>query len=87
MAKAAAGRVHASGSKTFRRDTIFNGVKVFSATMVNDRLRLGETVTEWIAAHPAFSITEIVVTQSSDSAFHCIALSVFYREDATQKRA
>lgn len=34
----------------------FNGVKVFSATMVEQRLRLGETVTEWIAAHPTFEM-------------------------------
>lgn len=57
----------------------FNGVQVFSATMVADRARLGEKVTEWIAAHPEFSIVEIVQTQSSDEQFHCIALSVFYR--------
>lgn len=58
----------------------FNGVKVFSATMVVDREQLGEKVTEWIAAHPACTINEIVVTQSSDNDFHCIAISVFYTE-------
>ena len=57
----------------------FNGVKVFSATMVADRERLGEKVTDWIAAHPELAIVEIVQTQSSDAQFHCIALSVFYR--------
>lgn len=58
----------------------FDGVQVFSATMVADRARLGEKVTEWIAAHPELTIVEIVQTQSSDAQFHCIALSVFYRE-------
>lgn len=57
----------------------FNGVQVFSATMVADRARLGEKVTEWITSHPEFSIVEIVQTQSSDEQFHCIALTVFYR--------
>lgn len=56
----------------------FNGIKVFSATMVADRERLGDRVTEWITAHPELEIVEIVQTQSSDENFHCIALSVFY---------
>lgn len=58
----------------------FNGVKVFSAMMIAARERLGETVTEWIDAHPAYTINDIVVTQSSDSDFHCIAISVFYTD-------
>jgi hypothetical protein len=58
----------------------FNGVKVFSATMLANRARLGDEVSEWIAAHPACLIKDVVVTQSSDSAFHCIAISVFYAE-------
>ena len=58
----------------------FNGVKVFSATMVQDRERLGERVTAWISDNPGLSVREIVVTQSSDEAFHCLALTVFYWE-------
>jgi hypothetical protein len=56
----------------------FNGVKVFSATLVANRQRLGEDVTAWLAAHPKIRIDDIVVTQSSDSAFHCVALTMFY---------
>jgi hypothetical protein len=58
----------------------FNGVKVFSATMFADRDRLGDRVTEWIANNPGFQVTEMVVTQSSDAAFHCVAITVFYTE-------
>ncbi|HEU0029905.1 MAG TPA: hypothetical protein VFQ53_04675 [Kofleriaceae bacterium] len=58
----------------------FNGVKVFSATMFADRERLGEKVSAWIAAHDRFQITDVVVTQSSDASFHCVAISVFYWE-------
>jgi len=58
----------------------FNGIKVFSATMVADREKLGDRVTDWIAAHPELEIVEIVQTQSSDENFHCIALTVFYAE-------
>lgn len=64
----------------------FNGVKVFSATMVADRNVLGEKVTEWLAAHPKFEITDIVVAQSSDSAFHCISITVFYVDPTATAR-
>lgn len=60
--------------------TRFNGVKVFSATLMADRQQLGERVTEWIAANPTREVTELGVTQSSDASFHCITLIVFYRE-------
>ncbi len=56
----------------------FNGVKVFSATMVADRMVLGEKVTEWLARNPKLEVTEMLVTQSSDHAFHCVAITVFY---------
>ena len=58
----------------------FNGVKVFSATMVRDRAELGEKVTEWIRAHLECEIVDYVVTQSSDSEFHCVTISLFYNE-------
>lgn len=58
----------------------FNGVKVFSATMFADRERLGESITAWLAARPNIKVTQMVVTQSSDAAFHCIAITVFYWE-------
>lgn len=56
----------------------FNGVKVFSATMKNDRERLGDDVTEWLRRHPGIEIIDKIVTQSSDSEFHCIAITLFY---------
>ena len=70
-----------SGQLTLRRDVKFNGVKVFSATMVADRDQLGEKVTAWMANNGHLKVTDVVVTQSSDEAFHCIALTVFYWED------
>lgn len=59
---------------------MFNGVKVFSATMLQDRERLGERVTDWIRSHPRYRIVEIVVRQSSDMSFHCLAITVFYAD-------
>ncbi len=60
--------------------TNFNAVKIFSATMAQDRDQLGEKVTAWLRAHPGIEVVDTVVTQSSDEAFHCIAITVFYRE-------
>jgi len=70
-----------SGQLTLRRDVKFNGVKVFSATMVADRDQLGEKVSAWMQQNTHLKVTDIVVTQSSDEAFHCIALTLFYWED------
>jgi folate-dependent tRNA-U54 methylase TrmFO/GidA len=55
-----------------------DGLKVFSATLSRDRHKLGETVTKWIDDHPAYEIVDKIVTQSSDDAFHCISVSLFY---------
>jgi len=76
-----ANQANVSGQLVLRRDVKFNGVKVFSATMVADRDQLGEKVTAWIAAHPEKKVTDLIVTQSSDEAFHCIAITVFYSEE------
>lgn len=74
----------AEGRVVLRPDAPFDGVKVFSATLFNDRQQLGEKITAWIADNPRNELTEIIVTQSSDEAFHCIAFTVFYR---TQRSA
>jgi hypothetical protein len=74
-----------SGQLTLRKDVKFNGVKVFSATMVADRDQLGEKVTAWIASNQDKKVTDIVITQSSDEAFHCIAITVFYWEDTARR--
>ncbi len=63
----------------------FNGVKVFSATMFADRERLGDKVSSWIAEHPRLQVTDMIVTQSSDDAFHCVAISVFYFEQLARR--
>lgn len=59
----------------------FNGVKVFSATMAQERENLGEKVTAWIREHSTYQIVDTIVTQSSDEAFHCLAITVFYLTD------
>ena len=81
-----ANQANTSGQVTLRRDVRFNGVKVFSATMVADRDQLGEKVSGWMAHNGQLKVTDIVVTQSSDEAFHCIAITVFYWEDVDKRR-
>lgn len=56
-------------------------VKVFSASKRRDRNRLGEEVTAWLAEHPTARIVDKVVTQSSDSDFHCISITLFLASD------
>jgi hypothetical protein len=60
----------------------FSGAKVFFATKARDRDTLGEKITEWIRANPANRIVSKFVTQSSDSAFHCITITLFYQEES-----
>jgi hypothetical protein len=67
-----------SGSGSNNRQ--FSGVKVFSATMAQERDQLGEKITQWLATHPTLEIVDKIVTQSSDEAFHCLAITLFYNE-------
>jgi hypothetical protein len=50
--------------------------------MVADRDQLGEKVTDWMAKNQQKKVTDIVITQSSDEAFHCIAITVFFFEES-----
>lgn len=56
----------------------FNGVKVFSATKAREREELGDVMTRWLSDHPDYTIVDHVVTQSSDSEFHCLTITIFY---------
>ena len=68
----------------------FNGVRVFSATMIAQRQTLGESVTAWLeearARRPGFQLVDIVVRQSSDNAFHLISIIVFFNEDLGKEK-
>jgi len=73
-------RGRSAQSLVLRPGILFNGVKIFSATMFAERDQLGEKVTSWIASHPDLDIVEISVSQSSDASFHCLAIIVFYND-------
>ncbi len=58
---------------------MFSGVKVFSATKHKERDELGETVTRWLSNQQGrIEIVDKLVTQSSDSEYHCVTITVFY---------
>lgn len=61
----------------------FNGVKVFSATTAQDREGLGARVTRWLHDNPDARVVDQVTTQSSDEAFHCLTITLFYRAPTT----
>ena len=56
-----------------------SGVKVFSATKARERGRLGEEVTHWMRENKNAEIVDKIVTQSSDSEFHCLTITLFYK--------
>ena len=60
----------------------FTGVKVFSATKAKDREELGESIRRWLQANADLEIVDRVVSQSSDSEFHCLTIVLFYRQAA-----
>lgn len=61
---------------------MYNGVKVFSATLARERNELGDRLTDWLRANPGVEVVETKTLQSSDTAFHCLTLVVFYRAAA-----
>ncbi|MGB9600379.1 MAG: hypothetical protein ACP5QK_06835 [Myxococcota bacterium] len=60
---------------------MFNGVKIFTATKAKEREELGETITKWLKENPRIKVVDKVVTQSSDNEFHCLTITIFYREE------
>lgn len=60
--------------------TPFDGIKVFSATKQKEREDLGDAATRWIVEQGAkIEIVDKVVTQSSDSEYHCLTITLFYK--------
>lgn len=74
------------GSPQGRVGNVYNAVKVFSATLARKRETLGERVTQWIADNPDAVVVDKIVTQSSDAEFHCVTITLFYREPETAAR-
>ncbi len=60
---------------------VFTGMKIFSTTLARDREQMGETITRWLNDNSAaLEVVDKIVTQSSDKEFHCLTITLFYRE-------
>jgi hypothetical protein len=68
------------GHRDGRRRMSYTGVKVFSATKAKDREDLGDKITEWLQDNGDLEIVDTTVTQSSDREFHCLTITIFYKE-------
>ena len=69
----------AAASATIEGVRSITGVKVFSATRAREREQLGERITEWIRSNLDHEIIDKVITQSSDTEFHCLTITLFYK--------
>ncbi len=58
----------------------FTGVKIFSTTLARDRDAMGDQITRWLQENRQLEVVDKVVTQSSDKEFHCLSITLFYRE-------
>ena len=63
----------------------YTGVKIFSTTLARDRECMGEKITGWLRDNAQLEIVDKVVTQSSDKEFHCLTITLFYREREAKK--
>ncbi len=59
----------------------FTGVKVFSATKAWEREQISERINDWLGVNPGVEIVDKIVTQSSDSEFHCLTITLFYNSE------
>jgi hypothetical protein len=59
---------------------LFTGMKIFSTTLARDREQMGENITRWLNDHGHLEVVDKIVTQSSDKEFHCLTITLFYRE-------
>ncbi|MDP3274899.1 MAG: hypothetical protein Q8Q09_06845 [Deltaproteobacteria bacterium] len=60
----------------------FSGAKVFTATRAKEREDLGDSITRWLRANPSVQVVDKIVTQSSDQEFHCLTITLFFRDVA-----
>jgi hypothetical protein len=58
----------------------FTGMKIFSTTLARDREAMGDNITRWLRDNSQLEMVDKIVTQSSDKEFHCLTITLFYRE-------
>jgi len=45
---------------------------------------MGDNITRWLTENPNLEIVDKTVTQSSDKEFHCVTITLFYRDKPRQ---
>jgi hypothetical protein len=55
-------------------------MKVFSTTLARDREVMDENINRWLRENPQVEVVDKAVTQSSDKEFHCLSITLFYKE-------
>jgi hypothetical protein len=55
-------------------------MKVFSTTLARDREAMSENINKWLRENPQLEVVDKTVTQSSDKEFHCLSITLFYKE-------
>ena len=63
----------------------FDGMKILSATKARDREKLGETVTSWMRSNEHLTVVDYRVSQSSDSEFHCVTITLLYKVNRSEQ--
>ena len=62
----------------------YTGIKVFSTTLARDREAMGENITKWLQNNPQLEVVLKEITQSSDKEFHCLTITLFYKDRGAQ---
>ena len=60
-------QLHQDSAPTRLAKSAISVIKVFSATMARERERLGERISEWLAANPQLEVLDTIISHSSDS--------------------
>lgn len=59
---------------------MFEQVQVFSETKYRERNRMGSAVTQFLIENSDLEVVDKVVSQSSDSEYHCLSITLFLRK-------
>lgn len=61
----------------------YQAIKIFTCTMAKERNELDEGVNRWLVdmskKQKTFEVVDTIITQSSDNAFHCFTVTIFYK--------
>lgn len=83
LAHAAASAPPAQALASERASDSISAVKIFWATFGEHRNAMGERISDWLRQHQELKVVDCLVTQSADSGFHCLTVTLFLSGDPT----